>query len=141
MGGDRFDRAAVTLNLSEETRPKALTGRATNVCFCKQEAERVLQEVRIQLPQLAKPQCGNLGSGVAGGQYRASPRVAFQWSRRYGHSHWHGGRGSADLADPRPHHSEFTRNWLVRKNPGRLPVPFGRFDMFVVGLGALALVG
>src|SRR5690242_17937709 len=22
----------------------------------------------------------------------------------------------------------FTRNWLVRENPGRLPLPFGRFD-------------
>lgn len=33
----------------------------------------------------------------------------------------------------------FTRNWLVRENPGRLPVPFGRFDMIVVALGALAL--
>src|SRR5262249_32182245 len=33
----------------------------------------------------------------------------------------------------------FTRNWLVRENPGRLPVPFGRFDMMVVALGALAL--
>jgi uncharacterized protein involved in response to NO len=35
----------------------------------------------------------------------------------------------------------FTRNWLVRENPGRLPVPFGRFDMIVIALGALALVG
>ncbi|MCP4618150.1 MAG: NnrS family protein [Bradyrhizobium sp.] len=34
----------------------------------------------------------------------------------------------------------FTRNWLVRENPGRLPVPFGRFDMIVIALGALALV-
>jgi uncharacterized protein involved in response to NO len=34
----------------------------------------------------------------------------------------------------------FTRNWLVRENPGRLPVPFGRFDMIVVAFGALALV-
>jgi len=34
----------------------------------------------------------------------------------------------------------FTRNWLVRENPGRMPVPFGRFDMMVVALGALALV-
>jgi uncharacterized protein involved in response to NO len=34
----------------------------------------------------------------------------------------------------------FTRNWLVRENPGRLPAPFGRFDMIVVALGALALV-
>ena len=33
----------------------------------------------------------------------------------------------------------FTRNWLVRENPGRLPVPFGRFDIFVVAVGALAL--
>jgi len=35
----------------------------------------------------------------------------------------------------------FTRNWLVRENPGRLPVPFNRFDMVVVALGALALAG
>jgi uncharacterized protein involved in response to NO len=34
----------------------------------------------------------------------------------------------------------FTRNWLVRENPGRLPVPFGRFDLFVVAAGALALI-
>jgi uncharacterized protein involved in response to NO len=34
----------------------------------------------------------------------------------------------------------FTRNWLVRENPGRLPVPFGRFDRIVVAFGALALV-
>ena len=33
----------------------------------------------------------------------------------------------------------FTRNWLARENPGRLPVPFGRFDMIVVAIGALAL--
>ncbi len=33
----------------------------------------------------------------------------------------------------------FTRNWLVRENPGRLPVPFGRFDIVVVAAGALAL--
>jgi uncharacterized protein involved in response to NO len=33
----------------------------------------------------------------------------------------------------------FTRNWLVRENPGRLPVPFGRFDIIVVAIGALAL--
>ena len=33
----------------------------------------------------------------------------------------------------------FTRNWLVRENPGRLPVPFGRFDVIVLALGALAL--
>ena len=34
----------------------------------------------------------------------------------------------------------FTRNWLVRENPGRLPAPFGRFDMIVVALSALALL-
>ena len=33
----------------------------------------------------------------------------------------------------------FTRNWLVRENPGRLPVPFGRFDMIVVAISALTL--
>lgn len=33
----------------------------------------------------------------------------------------------------------FTRNWLARENPGRLPVPFGRFDMAVVAASALAL--
>jgi uncharacterized protein involved in response to NO len=33
----------------------------------------------------------------------------------------------------------FTRNWLVRENPGRLPVPFGRFDRIALALGALAL--
>ncbi|MGB6432799.1 MAG: NnrS family protein [Bradyrhizobium sp.] len=34
----------------------------------------------------------------------------------------------------------FTRNWLVRENPGRLPVPFSRFDMVAVATGAIALV-
>jgi uncharacterized protein involved in response to NO len=34
----------------------------------------------------------------------------------------------------------FTRNWLVRENPGRLPVPFGRFDVIVIAIGALALL-
>jgi uncharacterized protein involved in response to NO len=34
----------------------------------------------------------------------------------------------------------FTRNWLVRENPGRLPVPFGRFDIIAVAAGALALL-
>jgi uncharacterized protein involved in response to NO len=34
----------------------------------------------------------------------------------------------------------FTRNWLVRENPGRLPVPFGRFDMIIVAISALALL-
>ena len=34
----------------------------------------------------------------------------------------------------------FTRNWLVRENPGRLPAPFGRFDMIVVATGGLALL-
>jgi uncharacterized protein involved in response to NO len=34
----------------------------------------------------------------------------------------------------------FTNNWLVRNNPGRLPVPFSRFDMACIGLGVLALL-
>ena len=34
----------------------------------------------------------------------------------------------------------FTRNWLVRENPGRLPVPFSGFDMVAVATGAIALV-
>ena len=34
----------------------------------------------------------------------------------------------------------FTRNWLVKANPGRLPVPFGRFDAIVLGVSALALL-
>jgi uncharacterized protein involved in response to NO len=34
----------------------------------------------------------------------------------------------------------FTRNWLVRENPGRLPVPFARLDMVIVALSALALL-
>src|SRR6267154_113800 len=34
----------------------------------------------------------------------------------------------------------FTRNWLVRENPGRLPVPFGRFDIGVVVVSALTLL-
>jgi uncharacterized protein involved in response to NO len=34
----------------------------------------------------------------------------------------------------------FTRNWLARENPGRLPAPFARFDMLVVAIGAIALV-
>jgi uncharacterized protein involved in response to NO len=33
----------------------------------------------------------------------------------------------------------FTRNWLVRENPGRLPAPFGRFDILIIAVGALAL--
>lgn len=34
----------------------------------------------------------------------------------------------------------FTRNWLARRAPGRLPVPFGRFDAIamVVGVSAMA---
>lgn len=34
----------------------------------------------------------------------------------------------------------FTNNWLVRQNPGRLPVPFARFDMLTIGVSALALL-
>jgi uncharacterized protein involved in response to NO len=33
----------------------------------------------------------------------------------------------------------FTRNWLARENPGRLPVPFGRFDGAVIIVSAVAL--
>jgi uncharacterized protein involved in response to NO len=33
----------------------------------------------------------------------------------------------------------FTRNWLARENPGRLPVPFGRFDAAVITLSAAVL--
>ncbi len=33
----------------------------------------------------------------------------------------------------------FTHNWLMRENPGRLPTPFGRFDIAVLGLSLLAL--
>jgi uncharacterized protein involved in response to NO len=33
----------------------------------------------------------------------------------------------------------FTRNWLVRENPGRLPLPFGKFDMVAIALSVAAL--
>jgi uncharacterized protein involved in response to NO len=33
----------------------------------------------------------------------------------------------------------FTRNWLSRENPGRLPVPFGRFDATAIACSAAAL--
>jgi uncharacterized protein involved in response to NO len=33
----------------------------------------------------------------------------------------------------------FTRNWLVRENPGRLPVPFNRWDVAAIVLSAAAL--
>jgi uncharacterized protein involved in response to NO len=33
----------------------------------------------------------------------------------------------------------FTHNWLVRENPGRLPAPFGRFDIIVVAASGVAL--
>jgi len=33
----------------------------------------------------------------------------------------------------------FTRNWLARENPGRLPAPFGRFDVAVIGVAAATL--
>jgi uncharacterized protein involved in response to NO len=33
----------------------------------------------------------------------------------------------------------FTRNWLARANPGRLPIPLGRFDTGVMAISALAL--
>jgi uncharacterized protein involved in response to NO len=34
----------------------------------------------------------------------------------------------------------FTRNWLARNNPGRLPQPFSRFDGATIGASALALI-
>lgn len=34
----------------------------------------------------------------------------------------------------------FTRNWLVRQNPGRLPVPFGRYDTAAILLSAASLI-
>src|SRR5690606_18677567 len=33
----------------------------------------------------------------------------------------------------------FTRNWLARENPGRLPTPFGRFDSVAIVISAVAL--
>ncbi|ESZ68148.1 short-chain dehydrogenase [Mesorhizobium sp. L103C119B0] len=33
----------------------------------------------------------------------------------------------------------FTRNWLVRENPGRLPAPFDRFDVASIAISAIAL--
>jgi uncharacterized protein involved in response to NO len=34
----------------------------------------------------------------------------------------------------------FTRNWLARQRPGRLPVPFGRFDGIVIAASTIALL-
>jgi len=34
----------------------------------------------------------------------------------------------------------FTRNWLVRENPGRLPAPFNRVDMAIVAVSAVTLL-
>jgi uncharacterized protein involved in response to NO len=34
----------------------------------------------------------------------------------------------------------FTRNWLVRENPGRLPFPFGKFDMIVLAISVATLL-
>lgn len=34
----------------------------------------------------------------------------------------------------------FTRNWLVRENPGRLPVPFSTFDAAAMALGVAGLL-
>jgi len=33
----------------------------------------------------------------------------------------------------------FTRNWLMRRPPGRMPAPFGRFDQFCMALSAASL--
>ena len=41
---------------------------------------------------------------------------------------------------PRIKFPSFTRNWLVRENPGRVPIAFGRFDVIVIGASAAALV-
>jgi len=35
----------------------------------------------------------------------------------------------------------FTRNWLARQGGGRLPTPFGRFDIASMAVGAVALAG
>jgi uncharacterized protein involved in response to NO len=34
----------------------------------------------------------------------------------------------------------FTRNWLARRGPGPLPIPFGRFDAIVMLVGVLAML-
>jgi uncharacterized protein involved in response to NO len=34
----------------------------------------------------------------------------------------------------------FTRNWLVRENPGRLPVPFNKLDIAIVAASAVTLL-
>jgi uncharacterized protein involved in response to NO len=33
----------------------------------------------------------------------------------------------------------FTRNWLARRPPGPLPIPFGRFDVACLGVGTLTI--
>jgi hypothetical protein len=33
----------------------------------------------------------------------------------------------------------FTRNWLVRENPGRLPIPFGKFDGVAISISTAEL--
>ncbi len=33
----------------------------------------------------------------------------------------------------------FTRNWLARENPGRLPVPFSRFDLLAILIALIAM--
>jgi uncharacterized protein involved in response to NO len=35
----------------------------------------------------------------------------------------------------------FTRNWLARERPGRLPAPFGRFDVLCIAAAAAAIAG
>lgn len=34
----------------------------------------------------------------------------------------------------------FTRNWLVRENPGRLPAPYARFDSISLGVAVVAII-
>ena len=33
----------------------------------------------------------------------------------------------------------FTRNWLAKRGPGPLPIPFGRFDVLVIGVSGVTL--
>lgn len=34
----------------------------------------------------------------------------------------------------------FSRNWLAKQSPGRLPIPFSQFDMLAIALTAIALI-
>ena len=70
-------------------------------------------------------------------QRRIPSRGAFQRRRRIRHSRRHRSRRAADLVDRRAYHSELhTQLAGASENPGRLPVPFARFDMLSVAVGA-----